>query len=135
MLSGSDGLTVRGGPLTCARASEGAALEAAIAAAAAVDDRTPTGHVVSIAPPSGRHPFALLVAPLHADTQRASIVATGAGRRAAVLITVSDPDQRVEVLPERLSRLLGRTPAKPAWRPPWRPTARSRSMRRSPARP
>jgi DNA-binding CsgD family transcriptional regulator len=108
MVSANDGLGLSGGRLTAARAQEAAALAWQIAAAVQSAGRRngEAGASLSISRPSGRRPFAVLVAPLSPETTLAA-----EHRVPTALILITDPDRRPEVPGRHLVELFGLTPA------------------------
>jgi DNA-binding CsgD family transcriptional regulator len=107
MAAANDGLLLRDGRLTTARTEETAALTRHVAEAIRTAGRR-NGHgggALLVPRPSGRRPFALLIAPLSPD------VALGTPHRTlAALILITDLDSPPELLGRRLVELFGLTP-------------------------
>ena len=108
MAAKNDGLILRGGHLTVTRTAEAAALARHIAEAArtAACRKGEGGGALLVSRPSGRRPFALLVAPLSPDLTLAA-----AHQAPAVLILITDLNSGPAVLGKRLIELFGLTPA------------------------
>ena len=108
MATAKDGLFLRGGQLTAYRAEEAAALVRAIAEAVRTAARRSGqgGSALRISRPSGRRPYAVLVAPLTPETALAA-----EHQAPAALILITDLERRPEVLGRRLVELFGLTPA------------------------
>ena len=108
MATAGDGLLLRGGCLTAHSAEEAAALGRAVAGAAqpAARRNGGAGDSLLVSRPSGRRPFAVLIAPLSAD------LALAAGHQSpAALILITDLERQPTVLGRRLIELFGLTPA------------------------
>jgi PAS domain-containing protein len=108
MAAANDGLLLRDGRLATARTGETAALARHVAEAVQTAGcRNGHGGGALLVPrPSGRRPFALLIAPLSPE------VALGTPHRTpAALILITDLDSRPELLGRRLVDLFGLTPA------------------------
>jgi DNA-binding CsgD family transcriptional regulator/PAS domain-containing protein len=108
LLSAQDGLTATQGRLSCAKAADATRLRELIAGAAATTqgreiDRP--GGAMSVARPSGRRPYAILVGPL-----RTPGAGHGRGSPAAVAF-VSDPESLSASPEAALRQLYGLTPA------------------------
>jgi DNA-binding CsgD family transcriptional regulator/PAS domain-containing protein len=111
VLDARDGLILSHGRACCTRSDETALLDAAIGAAAAADVGAMMAQALSVSRRSGRRPLSVIVAPLPAGSEHHAIPGMRAPRRAAVVVTVNDPERRVELAPERLRRILGLTRA------------------------
>jgi DNA-binding CsgD family transcriptional regulator/PAS domain-containing protein len=108
MAATNDGLLLRSGRLTATRTGEAAKLAQHIAEAvqSAAGRRGQTGGALLVSRPSGRRPFALLVASLSPDVMLAA-----AHQAPAALILITDLDSGPAVLGKRLIELFGLTPA------------------------
>jgi PAS domain-containing protein/DNA-binding CsgD family transcriptional regulator len=104
----NDGLLLQGGRLGATRAEEATALTRCIADAVRTAGRRngQGGGSICISRPSGRRPFAVLVAPLSPETALAAEY-----QLPAALILITDLDRRPEVLGRRLVELFGLTAA------------------------
>jgi DNA-binding CsgD family transcriptional regulator len=111
ILDRHDGLALCDRRLRCARVEDTSWLDAAIRAASESVDGAAVGQALSVSRPSGRRSLGLIVSPLRARNAPPSPLAAVAPRAAAVLVTLSDPEQQVELLPERLARIFHLTPA------------------------
>jgi len=108
MAAANDGLLLRDGRFATARAEETAALTRHVAQAIQTAGRR-NGHgggALLVSRPSGRRPFAVLVAPLNPDVTLAA-----QHHNPAALILITDLDRRPELLGKRLAELFGLTPA------------------------
>jgi PAS domain-containing protein/DNA-binding CsgD family transcriptional regulator len=108
MAAANDGLLLRDGRLAAARTEETAALTRHIAEAVRTAGRREgeAGGSLRISRPSGRQPFALLIAPLSPDVALAS-----AHQEPAALILITDLERQPKVLGRRLVELFGLSPA------------------------
>jgi PAS domain-containing protein/DNA-binding CsgD family transcriptional regulator len=108
MTAARDGLLLRDGRLAAARTEETAALTRHVAEAVRTASRRngQGGGALLVSRPSGRRPFALLIAPLSPDVTLAV-----QHQAPAALILVTDLDSRPELLGKRLVELFGLTPA------------------------
>jgi DNA-binding CsgD family transcriptional regulator len=108
MAAANDGLLLRGGCITAARTKEAEALTRCIAEAARPAGRRNGGGggSLSISRPSGRRPFALLVAPLNPHATLAA-----QHQVPAALILITDLERRPQVLGRRLVELFSFTAA------------------------
>jgi PAS domain-containing protein len=108
MATAHDGLLLRGGRLEATQSDEAAELTMCIAEAVRTAGRRghQGGGSISISRPSGRRPFAALVAPLSPETTFAA-----EHQVPAALILVADLDRRPDVLGRRLVELFGLTAA------------------------
>jgi len=108
MAAANDGLLVRSGHLTAARTGEAAELARHIAEAVRTAGRHhgDGGGSLLVSRPSGRRPFAVLVAPLSPDVTLAA-----AHQAPAALILITDLERQPKVLGRRLVDLLDLTPA------------------------
>jgi PAS domain-containing protein/DNA-binding CsgD family transcriptional regulator len=104
----NDGLLLQGGRLGATRAEEATALTRCIADAVRTAGRRngQGGGSICISRPSGRRPFAVLVAPLSPETPLAA-----EHERPAALVLITDLDRRQDVLGRRLVELFGLTAA------------------------
>jgi DNA-binding CsgD family transcriptional regulator len=108
MAAANDGLLLRDGRLATARTEETAALARHVAEAVQTAGRRngQGGGALLVSRPSGRRPFALLIAPLNPDMTLAA-----QHQAPAALILITDLDRRPELLGNRLAELFGLTPA------------------------
>jgi PAS domain-containing protein len=108
MAAATDGLLLRDGRLATARAEETAALARHVAEAVKTAGRRngQGGGALLVSRPSGRRPFALLIAPLGPEMTLAA-----QDHSPAALILMTDLDGRPELLGKRLAELFGLTPA------------------------
>ena len=108
MVAANDGLLLRGGHLAAARTEETAALARHVAEAVQTAGRCngQGGGAVLVSRPSGRRPFAVLIAPLSPDVSLAA-----QHQAPAALILITDLESRPELLGKRLAELFGLTPA------------------------
>lgn len=108
MATAGDGLLLRGGCLTAHLAEEATALGRAVAGAAqpAARRNGGIGDSLLVSRPSGRRPFAVLIAPLSAHLALAS-----EHQAPAALILITDLERQPTVLGRRLIELFGLTPA------------------------
>jgi DNA-binding CsgD family transcriptional regulator len=108
MAATKDGLLLCGGRLTAAQPREANVLNRCIGDAieTATRRKGEGGGSLSISRPSGRRPFALLVAPLSPDGALAA-----QHQVPAALILITDLERRPQVLGRRLVELFGLTPA------------------------
>ena len=106
ILDSGDGLSARAGRLQAARLGDHAALSnllsAAIATRAGVTEASEG--TLAVSRPSLRRPYALLAAPAP------SVSSFVFGRRPAVVVVLTDPEQEPDVAPARLVRLYRLTP-------------------------
>jgi DNA-binding CsgD family transcriptional regulator/PAS domain-containing protein len=113
IVAACDGLALRNNRLHCASPREAEQLDAAVERA--TGDRRDGGvrrSTLAVSRPSLRRPFGVVVAPLRErqDPQTLRLV-TAPQRRAAVLVTVTDPESVVPPSAERLTCLFDLTPA------------------------
>ena len=82
-------------------------------AAAAGDGRTAVNvGTLAVSRPSGRRPLSVLVTPVrHRHQIQRPLLSADVRRRAAVLVTVSDPEDTLQPPAEYLTRLFDLTPA------------------------
>jgi PAS domain-containing protein/DNA-binding CsgD family transcriptional regulator len=108
MATANDGLLLQGGRLKAAQSEEAIALTRCIAEAVRTAGRRNAqgGGSICISRPSGRRPFAVLVAPLSPETPLAA-----EHERPAALVLITDLDRRQDVLGRRLVELFGLTAA------------------------
>jgi DNA-binding CsgD family transcriptional regulator len=108
MATANDGLLLQGGRLEAANFEEATALARCIAEAVRTAGRRNVrgGGSICISRPSGRRPFAVLVAPMSPETALAAEY-----QLPAALILITDLDRRPEVLGRRLVELFGLTAA------------------------
>jgi PAS domain-containing protein/DNA-binding CsgD family transcriptional regulator len=108
MAAANDGLLLQGGRLGATQAEEATGLTRCIAEAVRTASRRGNqgGGSICISRPSGRRPFAVLVAPLSPET---ALIAKHEAPAALILIT--DLDRRPDVLGRRLVELFGLTAA------------------------
>jgi PAS domain-containing protein/DNA-binding CsgD family transcriptional regulator len=108
MAAANDGLLLQGGRLEVAQSKEAIALTRCIAEAVRTAGRRGTegGGSICISRPSGRRPFAVLVAPLSPETMLAA-----EHQVPAALILITDLERRPQVLGRRLVELFGLTAA------------------------
>jgi PAS domain-containing protein/DNA-binding CsgD family transcriptional regulator len=108
MAAAKDGLLLCGGRLTAAQPKETTILIRHIGDAieTATRRKGEGGGSLSISRPSGRRPFALLIAPLSPDTALAA-----QHQIPTALILISDLERRPQVLGRRLVELFGLSPA------------------------
>ena len=112
ILNGRDGLGVCDRRLRCQRRTETADLDAAIhrALEGALGLASANASVLAISRPSLRRPLCVLVSPIPQRSREAlPLVAEDMGGRAAVLLTITDPEERVQLPVERLVTLFGLT--------------------------
>lgn len=108
MAAAKDGLLLCGGRLTVAQPKEATILVRHIgdAVETATRRKGEGGGSLSISRPSGRRPFALMVAPLSPDAALAA-----QHQAPAALILITDLERRPQVLGRRLVELFGLSPA------------------------
>ena len=108
MAAAGDGLLLCGGCLTAYLAEEAARLARAVAEAVQTAARRngEAGGSLLVSRPSGRRPFAVLIAPLSADLTLAR-----EHQAPAALILITDLERQPTVLGRRLVELFGLTPA------------------------
>jgi PAS domain-containing protein len=108
MATANDGLRLQGGRLEATQSEAAIALTRCIAEAVRTAGRRGSqgGGSVCVPRPSGRRPFAVLVAPLSPETTLAA-----EHQVPAALILVTDLDRRPDVLGRRLVELFGLTAA------------------------
>jgi PAS domain-containing protein/DNA-binding CsgD family transcriptional regulator len=108
MAAANDGLLLQGGRLAAARPEEATALTRCIAEAVRTAGRRghQGGGSICISRPSGRRPFAALIAPLSPKT-----AAIARHELPGALILITDLDRRPDVLGRRLVELFDLTPA------------------------
>lgn len=113
LLDRRDGLSVRERRLRCDLSDEHRMLHGAIRLAA---DTSPRGvaterRTIRISRPSRRRPFGAIVSPILAPAGNPAPFIYAAATGAAVLVTVSDPDDTDAPAPEHLQQLFELTPA------------------------
>jgi PAS domain-containing protein/DNA-binding CsgD family transcriptional regulator len=108
MAAAEDGLLLRGGRLTAAQPKQATLLSRYLGDAVATASRRKGegGGSLAVSRPSGRRPFALLVAPLSPEG-----AVTAEHQMPAALILITDLERRPQVLGRRLVELFGLSPA------------------------
>lgn len=113
ILARRDGFAVEKGHLRCARERDRRSFDAAVAeaAAGALGRGEAKGAALAVSRPSCLRPLGVIVAPVFSRDEKAPLLTGGLRHRAAVLVTISDPDAAFDVSAERLVRIFGLTPA------------------------
>ena len=107
ILDAADGLDLRHGQLHAANPADNAALARSIAAAVEAPSACSGDCLLSVARPSCKRPYNILVSPV-------SVRPPAIGRVPVAVAIVSDPERQVEAAPARLARLFGLTPREAA---------------------